>query len=441
MSAVASSAPPRARARRNLTVLMAAQVLLGSQLPVAFILGGLAGQTLAPNRCLATLPITLIIVGSMLSAPMLGDLMQRRGRRPGFMLGAAGGGLGAALCAFALMQGSFGLFLAGSLLIGLYQSAQGFYRFAATDGVDGAFRARAISYVLGAGLASAVVGPQLVRLTADALAPIPFAGAYVAAAALNLVGVWVFVFLDSPAPPPPAPDGPRARSRLELIRTPRIAVAMICAMVSYALMNLVMTSTPLAVVGCGFSTGQAANVVSGHVLAMFAPSFFTGHLIARFGVEKIIATGLVDPRRRRRRRALGRRAHQFRGGADPARARLELRLHRRDHHARRRPCSGRARARAGHERLRRVRPRRHRLAHLRRADELLGRRCGHRLDRGQPRDGAVPRHRRRRTDLAGAAGAADRSGALTRRRYASASSSGGPKRARIRASIWSRACR
>ncbi len=293
MSAVASSAPPRARARRNLTVLMAAQVLLGSQLPVAFILGGLAGQTLAPNRCLATLPITLIIVGSMLSAPMLGDLMQRRGRRPGFMLGAAGGGLGAALCAFALMQGSFGLFLAGSLLIGLYQSAQGFYRFAATDGVDGAFRARAISYVLGAGLASAVVGPQLVRLTADALAPIPFAGAYVAAAALNLVGVWVFVFLDSPAPPPPAPDGPRARSRLELIRTPRIAVAMICAMVSYALMNLVMTSTPLAVVGCGFSTGQAANVVSGHVLAMFAPSFFTGHLIARFGVEKIIATGLV----------------------------------------------------------------------------------------------------------------------------------------------------
>ena len=128
-------------------------------------------------------------------------------------------------------------------------SAQGFFRFAATDGVAEAFRPRAISYVMGAGLASAVVGPQLVRLTADALAPVPFAGAFVAAAALNAVGVWLFAFLDSPRPRPPAPDAPRARSRLELVRTPRIAVAMICAMVSYALMNLVMTSTPLAMVG------------------------------------------------------------------------------------------------------------------------------------------------------------------------------------------------
>ena len=146
---------------------------------------------------------------------------------------------------------------------------------------------------MGAGLASAVVGPQLVRLTADALAPVPFAGAFVAAAALNAVGVWLFAFLDSPRPRPPAADAPRARSRLELVRTPRIAVAMICAMVSYALMNLVMTSTPLAMVGCGFTTPQAADVVSGHVLAMFAPAFFTGSLIARFGAERVITAGLL----------------------------------------------------------------------------------------------------------------------------------------------------
>ncbi len=290
-----SAAPEVApiRARRNLWVLVAAQVVLGSQLPVTFILGGLAGQVLAPNKCLATLPITLLITGGMLSAPLLSELMQRRGRRLGFVLGAVGGGIGSLLCALALVRGSFGLFLVGSLLTGLYMSAQGFFRFAATDGVGEEFRAKAISYVMGAGLASAVVGPQLVRFTTDALAPVPFAGAFVAAAALNAAGVWLFAFLDSPRPRPPAADAPRARSRMELIRTPRIAVAMIVAMVSYALMNLVMTSTPLAMVGCGFTTPQAADVVSGHVLAMFAPSFFTGALIVRFGVERMISAGLL----------------------------------------------------------------------------------------------------------------------------------------------------
>ena len=189
MSVADASPVSDARARRNLWVLVGAQVVLGSQLPVTFILGGLAGQALAPNKCLATLPITLIITGSMLSAPLLSDLMQRRGRTLGFVLGAVGGGVGSALCAIALVRGSFGLFLLGSLLSGLYMSAQGFYRFAATDGASGDRQAKAISYVMGAGLASAVLGPQLVRLTADALAPVPFAGAYLAAAALNLIGV------------------------------------------------------------------------------------------------------------------------------------------------------------------------------------------------------------------------------------------------------------
>ena len=293
MSSLSRAPVPDARARRNLRVLIAATVVLGSQLPVTFILGGLAGQILAPSPCLATLPISVIIFGSMLSAPVLADLMQRRGRALGFVVGAAGGGVGSALCAWGLVRGSFGLFLLGSLLSGLYMSAQGFYRFAATDGASEGFRPKAISYVMAAGLASAVLGPQLVKLTTDALSPVPFAGAYLAAAALNAAGVFIFAFLDSPRPERPRPDGPRARSRAELIRTPRIAVAMVCGMVSYTLMNLVMTSTPLAIVGCGFSTGAAADVVGGHVLAMFAPSFFTGHLIARFGVERVIAAGLV----------------------------------------------------------------------------------------------------------------------------------------------------
>ena len=293
MSVAAPLLDPDIRARRNLRVLVAAQVILGSQMPVSFILGGLAGQMLSPIGCLATLPISLIVFGSMLSAPILSNLMQKRGRTAGFLVGTAGGALGGALCAWALIVGSFGLFLAGSALSGLYMSAQGFYRFAATDGASEGYRPKAISWVMAAGLASAIVGPQLVKLTADALAPIRFAGAYLAVVALNLLGAGVFWFLDSPRPAPPAADGPRARSHWDLVRDPRIGVAMLCGMVSYALMNLVMTSTPLAIVGCGFATADAANVVSAHVLAMFAPSFFTGNLIARFGAERIIATGLV----------------------------------------------------------------------------------------------------------------------------------------------------
>ena len=111
--------------------------------------------------------------------------------------------------------------------------------------------------------------------------------------ALNVIGMAIFFALDIPRPPVPALDAPPGRSRRELLTEPAILVAVICGMVSYALMNLVMTSTPLAVVGCGFSVADASNVVSAHVLAMFAPSFFTGHLIARFGSERIVATGLV----------------------------------------------------------------------------------------------------------------------------------------------------
>ena len=145
---------------------------------------------------------------------------------------------------------------------------------------------------MAAGLISAVFGPELVKLTATSLA-VTFLGTYLAAIALNVGGVFLFILLDSAKPAPHVAGASQGRSRMQLIRTPRIAVAVIVATVSYALMNLVMTSSPLAVVGCGFHTADAANVVSAHVLAMFVPSFFTGHLIARFGVERIMTTGLV----------------------------------------------------------------------------------------------------------------------------------------------------
>ena len=239
-----------------------------------------------------TLPITAMVIGSMLTATPLSMLMQRFGRRAGFFFGAAGGATGAAIGAYGLSTGSFLIFCIGALISGIYMSANGFYRFAAVDTASVAFRPKAISWVMAGGLLSAVFGPQLVKLTADAMA-VPFLGAYLTVIVLNLAGSFLFLALDIPKPVAPAAGEEGGRSRAELLRDPVIRVAMICAMVSYALMNLIMTSTPLAVVGCGFDKSNAADIVSAHVLAMFAPSFFTGHLVTRFGAPAIMGTGLA----------------------------------------------------------------------------------------------------------------------------------------------------
>lgn len=279
-------------AKRTVFILVLAQAFLGAQMPMIFTIGGLAGQSLASNVCFATLPISLIVVGSMLSATPLSAIMQKFGRRVGFFVGAAGGAIGGAIGAYGLYLNNFYIFLLGSLLTGIYMSAQGFYRFAAADTASDEFRPKAISYVMAGGLASAIIGPQLVKVTSQSLV-IPFLGTYLMVIAINVIGAALFLFINIPKPQAPSEDAPKGRTRWQLITTPRITVAVICAMVSYALMNLVMTSTPLAVVGCGFEQNNAADVVSAHVLAMFIPSFFTGHLIARFGVEKIMAAGLI----------------------------------------------------------------------------------------------------------------------------------------------------
>ncbi|MFC3169793.1 MFS transporter [Paracoccus fontiphilus] len=283
--------PDDRRARRNVIVLVAAQAILGAQMSVIFIVGGLAGQILAPNPCIATLPLSMIVLGSALTARPLARFMQERGRQAGFLLAVLAGALGAGLAAWGLSAGSFWLFMAGSLLTGIYMSAQGFYRFAATDLASEDYAPRAISWVMAGGLAAAIIGPAVVRAT-DGLTAVPFLATYMAVIGLNALGPFLFAFLDSPRPEPSEGNHMAGRPLAELLRQPRIAVAMICGMVAYALMNLVMTSTPLAVVGCGFAPTDAANIVSAHVLAMFAPSFFTGHLIARFGAERIVALGL-----------------------------------------------------------------------------------------------------------------------------------------------------
>ncbi len=290
--ATVTPAPITPQVKRNVFILIAAQAFLGAQMPMIFTVGGLAGQQLASNACFATLPITLIVLGSMLAAQPMSALMQKYGRAAGFFTGAVFGGMGGAISLWGLYESSFLIFCAGSLFTGVYMSAHGFYRFAAADTATPEFRPKAISWVMAGGLLAAIIGPQLVKVTKEAM-PVLFAGTYMGVIAVNAIGSLMFFALDIPKPKPPAADAPKGRSRMELLRDPVIAVAIICAMVSYALMNLVMTSTPLAVVGCGFVDGEEADVVSAHVLAMYVPSFFTGHLIARFGNRTIVASGLV----------------------------------------------------------------------------------------------------------------------------------------------------
>ena len=293
------------RTRRNIIVLVAAQAFLGAQMPMIVVVGGLAGGMLAGNACFATLPISLIVFGSMTTAPWLSPLMQRKGRRFGFCVGATGGVVGAATAAYGLYVSSFPLLLLGSYFTGIYMSAQGFYRFAAADTASESFRPKAISYVMAGGLLSAIFGPQLNKLVFDTTflpvfggiyLPNPFMGTYLTIIVINLVGMLLFLLLDLPKGDESSANKaipvPAVRSKLELLRNPTVLVAIICAMVSYSLMNLVMTSTPLAVLGCGFTSDNANDIVSAHVLAMFIPSFFTGHLIVRFGVTRIISAGL-----------------------------------------------------------------------------------------------------------------------------------------------------
>lgn len=287
------SVDPDRRARRNVLVLVFAHAVLGSQLAINIIVAGLAGALLAGDPSLATLPISILIVGSLLSAPLISLFMGRYGRRAGFWLGALAGGGGGALCAWALFAESFALFLAGSVLLGVYQACQGFFRFAAADTGSDAFKPKAISWVFAGGLLSALLGPELVRLTAEAFPGTSYAGAYLAVIALNAAGAVGLAFLDIPAPQRTVAARDTGRPLAMIARQPTFVIAALAGMVGFASMSLVMTSTPLAMVGHGHTPAHAADVVRWHILAMFAPSFFTGSIIARFGRLPVIAVGLA----------------------------------------------------------------------------------------------------------------------------------------------------
>ena len=279
-------------ARRNALVLALAQALGGSSTTITFALGGLVGHYLADDKSLATLPISCSVLGTAFTTIAASWLTRRFGRRLGFMIGAAIGLAGSALAVEAILLSSFWLFCLATTLTGAYAAFVQLYRYAAADTASEAFKAKAISWVLAGGVAAGVLGPQLVIFTRDLLAPIAFAGAFVAQGAIALVAVAVVSLVNIPRPPrlSVAESG---RPILEIVRQQRFVVAALCGIASYALMSLVMTAGPLAMVGCNHSVSEAALGIQWHVIAMFAPSFFTGNLINRFGKEKVIAAGLL----------------------------------------------------------------------------------------------------------------------------------------------------
>jgi MFS family permease len=295
MTAAPITATEESEARRNAWVLTAAGAFGGSPPSIALALGGLAGSyLLGPDKSLATLPVSFYIVGGAVGAWPAATLMGRIGRRSGFIAGSTAGIVGGLIAGYAILTGSFFLFCAGLAVAGVSNAFIQQYRFAAADSGSPALRARAISWVMASGIAAAVIGPQLMILTRNWFDPIPFVGAFFGISALALIGMLVLFALTGAARlPPPVHANGGGRPLGEIVRQPRFIVALICAIGSYAMMSLVMTAAPLAIVACGFGQETVALGIQWHIVAMFGPSFFTGALIARFGKEVIILVGLL----------------------------------------------------------------------------------------------------------------------------------------------------
>ncbi|ASY68326.1 MFS transporter [Sinorhizobium fredii] len=284
-------------ARRNVFLLGVAQALLGVVGPISFAVGGVAGhQLLGDDKSLATAPLTAYNVGMALGVILVAILSRSVGRRFAFMVGAMIAVIGGLIAAAALFRESFWAFAAGLAILG---SSNGFtqkLRFAAADASPSFYKAKAISWILGGGIVSAVLGPQIVIFAGDYFAPVWFAGAFVALMPVCLVALAFFLPLRLPkatATSAVHADLP-ARSLREIVSGQRFSTGMICGISSYALMTFMMTGAPVAmVVGCGFSSDLATLGIQWHVLAMFAPSFATGSLISRFGAERVVACGLL----------------------------------------------------------------------------------------------------------------------------------------------------
>ncbi len=275
-------------------LLVAAQSLGGASPPIIISLGGLVGQQLSSNPTASTLPVSIYQLGLALSTLPAAWIMNRMGRRAAYVLGAILGVISGVVAAQGIAHSDFVTFCIGTALAGFYAACVQSYRFAATDMVsEPAQQAKAISRVMIGGLIAAIIGPQVVIWTRDALPATPFAGSFYSQAVLALLALPLLMGLRLPPPQSKQAVADDARPLGEIARTPRFVVACAAGVVSYGLMAFLMTAAPMAMVGCGHSVDEAAMGIQWHVLAMFVPSFFTGKLIARYGKRPVTALGLL----------------------------------------------------------------------------------------------------------------------------------------------------
>lgn len=282
---------PESVQRGNIWRLSIAQALAGANGVVVYATGAVVGNQLAPAPALATLPISIFVVGMAACIFPVGALARHHGRRSAFLAGTAAGVLAGVLAVFAVILGSFWLFCLSTFLGGSYAAVVLSFRFAAADGVAPSRRARALSLVMAGGVAAGVVGPQLVTWTMDWWPPHLFAATFVVQAAVAALSALILLGVKLPKPDAAEVSGGRPLTMIAL--QPRFIAAVICGAVAYMLMNFLMTAAPLAMHLCGHSQASANLGLQWHVIAMYAPSFFTGHLITRFGAVRIAAVGLV----------------------------------------------------------------------------------------------------------------------------------------------------
>jgi len=277
---------------RHLLLLVVCQGLFLTNNVTFIAINGLVGWSLAPLGWMATLPVTGYVVGAALSAMPVARLQARVGRKRAFQVGLVVAALSSALCAFAVGIGSFWLLVTATLVAGFYSANAALYRFAGPELVPLQFKERAISLVLAGGIAGAFIGPNLASAARDWFA-VPFAGAYLALVAVALLGLVVMSFIRFPAHVPPAGGLSGGRPLSELARQPVFMAAVVAAALGYGVMNLLMAATPIAMQQCKHPFESAALVLEWHVLGMFVPSFFTGHLIRRFGALPVMGVGVV----------------------------------------------------------------------------------------------------------------------------------------------------
>jgi len=278
--------------RRNVAVLSGCQGLLLINNSILITVNALAGYALAPNKAIATLPVTMYFVGSAISTIPMSYLMKQLGRRAGFTVGALCAVIGSLVCAAAVYMGDFWMLCGGVLVLGIYFAAGQYYRFAAADAADVEFKSRAISLVLAGGIVGGFIGPETSKLTVDLVAGTRYVGPYLTLVLYAVLSVLVLRWLHIPRL---SESERRATGRpLAIIaRQPAFIVALVCATVSYGVMNLLMAATPLAMMACQHPFSDAAFVIQWHVVGMFAPSFFTGSLIHRFGLTRVMLAGVA----------------------------------------------------------------------------------------------------------------------------------------------------